>query len=50
MCVYEGDVVKGSIAVKKAKDNERNIDVKISTHLENRANKYDKVDYYKINW
>eukprot|EP01015_Nassula_variabilis_P017014 TRINITY_DN2646_c0_g1_i3.p1 TRINITY_DN2646_c0_g1~~TRINITY_DN2646_c0_g1_i3.p1 ORF type:complete len:241 (+),score=28.12 TRINITY_DN2646_c0_g1_i3:66-788(+) len=46
--VNKGDVIKGSIAVKKNKQNNRELDIKISYHLENDINKIHDVAYYRL--
>jgi protein arginine N-methyltransferase 1 len=47
--VFKGDVLTGSIAVKKSKKNIRELDVKISVHLKNSIHKdYNAVHVYKI--
>jgi len=45
---FAGDTLKGSIAVRKSKSNFREQDVKISYHFENKQNKRDFVQMYKI--
>ena len=35
--VFRDDIVKGSIAVKKCTENPRELDVKLSVHIDNKA-------------
>lgn len=46
--VNKGDVLKGSIAVRKSKSNFRELDVKISYHLQGVFNSHDFTQQYKI--
>ncbi len=47
--VKKGDELFGSIAVKKCKENSRELDIKISYHLEAKnAKPFQKVQYYKL--
>lgn len=47
--VKKGDELNGTVAVKKCKDNARELDIKISYHLENKATKpFHKIQYYKL--
>ena len=47
--VKKGDELYGSMAVKKCKDNSRELDIKISYHMENKgAKSLNKVQYYKL--
>ena len=45
--VDNGDVVQGSIAVKKSDRNPRDLDIKISVHLESKG--VHQVEIYKLN-
>eukprot|EP00349_Pseudokeronopsis_sp_Brazil_P011629 CAMPEP_0202977606 /NCGR_PEP_ID=MMETSP1396-20130829/84347_1 /ASSEMBLY_ACC=CAM_ASM_000872 /TAXON_ID= /ORGANISM="Pseudokeronopsis sp., Strain Brazil" /LENGTH=193 /DNA_ID=CAMNT_0049716381 /DNA_START=727 /DNA_END=1309 /DNA_ORIENTATION=+ len=46
--VAEGDWIKGSIAVRQSKVNFRELDVKISYHIEGHFEKKDFVQMYKL--
>ncbi len=47
--VTKGDEISGSFAVKKAKKNPRELDVKISFHLQSEKKKsFSKIQFYKI--
>ena len=47
--VKKGDELYGSIAVKKCKENARELDIKISYHLDTKGSKpFHKVQYYKL--
>jgi len=48
MNVAAGDVLKGSIAVRKSKSNFRELDVKISYHLDGDYDRKDFTQMYKI--
>jgi protein arginine N-methyltransferase 1 len=47
--VKKNDELYGSIAVRKCKENARELDIKISYHLENKGGKaFNKIQYYKL--
>ena len=46
--VKSGDVIKGSIANRKSLVNFRELDIKISYHIENERQKVDMVNMYKL--
>ena len=49
MSVNVGDVLEGSIAVRQAKENFRELDIKISYHIDSQAcGKEDFVNMYKL--
>jgi hypothetical protein len=48
MEVFKGDVLHGSIACRKSLKNFRELDIKISYHIDNDANKKDFVNMYKL--
>jgi protein arginine N-methyltransferase 1 len=48
MNVSRGDVLQGSIAVRKSKTNFRELDVKISYHLDGEYDRKDFTQMYKI--
>lgn len=48
MQVNRGDIIHGSIANRKAHDNFRNLDIKISYHVDNDYNKRDFTCMYKL--
>jgi protein arginine N-methyltransferase 1 len=48
MQVEKGDVLKGSIAVRKSEVNFRELDVKMSYHFNGRSGKTDFTQQYKI--
>jgi hypothetical protein len=46
--VEKEDVLKGSIAVRKAVSNPRELDVKISFHFKGKYDKWDNYQLFKI--
>jgi len=46
--VEKGEVLKGSIAVRKNKTNFRELDIKISFHFEGMNGKYDHYQLFKL--
>jgi hypothetical protein len=46
--VKEGETLTGSIAVRQAKENHREIDVKISYHFSNLNESQAQVQLYKV--
>lgn len=49
--VKKNDELRGSIAVKKCKENARELDIKISFNLESKnknAKSFNKIQYYKL--
>lgn len=48
MQLYKGDVLHGSIANRKSLVNFRELDIKISYHVDNDTNKKDFVNMYKL--
>jgi protein arginine N-methyltransferase 1 len=47
--VNVGDVLEGSVAIRQSKENFRELDIKISYHMENSANgKEDFINMYKL--
>lgn len=46
--VEKGEVLKGSIAVRKNKTNFRELDIKISFHLEGQNGKMDNYQLFKL--
>ena len=46
--VEKGEVVKGSIAVRKNKTNFRELDIKISFHLDGQNGKSDNYQLFKL--
>ena len=48
MSVYRDDVLYGSIAVRKSRQNFRELDIKISFHIDNNLNKKDFHNLYKL--
>ena len=48
LTVKQGDVLKGSIAVRKSRANFRELDVKISYHMDTPQCKQDHVQMYKL--
>jgi protein arginine N-methyltransferase 1 len=46
--VNKGDVLKGSIAVRKSNSNFRELDIKLSYHIQNQYAKKDWYQLYKI--
>lgn len=46
--VNRGDILHGSIACRQAKKNKRELDIKISYHIDNDENKRDFVNMYKL--
>lgn len=48
MVVNKGDVLHGSIANRKSLKNFRELDIKISYHIDNDMNKKDFVSMYKL--
>jgi len=48
LTVKKGDVIKGSIAVKKCPTNPRELDIKLSYHLENNHHKISKTQFYRL--
>jgi hypothetical protein len=48
MTVFRGDIIHGSIANRKSLTNFRELDIKISYHIDNDANKKDFVNMYKL--
>ena len=43
-----GDILEGSIAVRQSKDNFRELDIKISYHIEAGTCKEDFINMYKL--
>jgi len=48
LTVFRGDIIHGSIANRKSLTNFRELDIKISYHIDNDANKKDFVNMYKL--
>ncbi len=48
MKVFKGDILYGSIANRKSLSNFRELDIKISYHIDNDTNKKDFVNMYKL--
>ena len=48
--VEQGDVLKGSVAVRKSKTNFRELDLKFSYHIDGAMCKSDYTQMYKIRW
>jgi len=48
LLVEEGDILKGSIAVRKSRTNFRELDLKISYHFDGYNEKKDFVQMYKL--
>lgn len=48
LSVQRDDILYGSIAVRKSKSNFRELDIKISYHIDNDINKKDFVCLYKL--
>lgn len=46
--VDKGEMMKGSIAVRKSHTNFRELDIKISTHFNGRSGKKDSLQQFKI--
>lgn len=46
--VEKGDVLKGSIAVRKAVSNPRELDVKISFHIKGKYDNWDSYQLFKL--
>lgn len=49
LAVKKNDVISGSIAVKKAAENVRNLDIKLSVHLKNTYGESEQILFYKLN-
>jgi len=50
MTCFKGDTLHGSIANRKSLTNFRELDIKISYHIDNNVNKKDFVNLYKLRW
>lgn len=50
LTVREGDVINGSIAVRKSNSNFRELDIKVSYHTNTEQAKRDFVNLYKLRW
>jgi len=48
LTVDKDDVITGSIAVKKSTANPRELDIKLSYHINNKHHKVDGSQYYRL--
>lgn len=46
--VRKDDKLYGCIAVKKGRENPRELDIKLSYHIHNDSHKIDKVQFYSL--